>query len=493
MGTPQGEELNTVLFHNVRPITFSLKREGLLKMKFIKKFIPSALLKLVRPYYHGFLAKVANYYFDEPSKNMVVVGITGTAGKSTTVQMLAKMLNYADERGNTATRMNAEEEHPHPPVGHLPPGGEGGSTRCGFITTVAFSDGSNEVINKHGLSMPGGWLLHKQLKQMLQNGCKYAVVECTSEGLAQNRHLGIDFDYAVLTNLSAAHTEAHGGFENYKKAKARLFAAIGNSQTGVAKKTIVVNLDDENSNFFLPFKSQQKIGISFLGKINQLCQKIYQAVNLPQGFSLEGQNFTVNLVGEFNHYNGLLAVAVANSLGVSLPASVTALAEFKVMRGRMEAVENNRGIKIFVDYGCEPASFSAALKAANALPHKKLIHIFGSTGGHRDVSKRFIFGKTSAEFSDHIIITNDDVYDSDAEKIANDIELGIKSQELRKGQYEIILDRRQAIHRALEIAQSEDLVLITGKGSEQFLVLPGNKRIQWDEVRVVQEELRSMN
>ena len=445
-------------------------------MQFLKKLIPASLLKIIRPYYHGALAKAANYYFDEPSKNMVVIGITGTAGKSTTVQMLAKMLN-TDGR------------------------------KCGFITTVAFSDGSDEVINKHGLSMPGGWLLHKQLKQMLKNGCKYAVVECTSEGLAQNRHKGIDFDYAVFTNLSAAHTEAHGGFENYKAAKARLFQAIGNSQTGMAKKTVIVNLDDEQVNYFLPFKAQQKIGISFLGKTNSLCQKIYQAVKLPQGFSLEGQNFTVNLVGEFNHYNGLLATATANSLGVSLAACAKALEEFKVMRGRMEAVENNRGIKIFVDYGCEPASFTAALKATKALPHKKLIHVFGSTGGHRDSSKRFIFGKTSAEFSDHIIITNDDVYESDAEKITDDIKQGVDqlitrlpspAGEANVGQgksahqrvsYEIILDRRQAIHRALEISQADDLVLITGKGSEQFLVLPGSKRIEWDDVRVAKEEL----
>ena len=244
-----------------------------------------------------------------------------------------------------------------------------------------------------------------------------------------------------------------------------------------------------------------------LGKTKSLCQKIYQAVKLPQGFSLEGQNFTVNLVGEFNHYNGLLATATANSLGVSLAACAKALEEFKVMRGRMEAVENNRGIKIFVDYGCEPASFTAALKATKALPHKKLIHVFGSTGGHRDSSKRFIFGKTSAEFSDHIIITNDDVYESDAEKITEDIKQGVDqlitrlpspAGEANVGQgksanqrvsYEIILDRRQASHRALEISQADDLVLITGKGSEQFLVLPGSKRIEWDDVRVAKEEL----
>ncbi len=443
-------------------------------MQFIKKLIPKFLLQFIRPYYHGALALLANYYFDEPSKNMVVIGVTGTAGKSTTVQMLAWILDNAESRGNEETRNHAE------------------SKKTGFITTVSFYDGNTEFINKHGLSMPGGWLLHKQLKQMLKNGCKYAVVECTSEGLAQNRHLGIDFDYALFTNLSPAHTEAHGGFENYKAAKSKLFASLGTSQTGVAKKTIVANLDNEFADYFLSFSAQQKFGVSFFGKNNLKCQKTYLATKSSTGFILNNQSFTVHLVGDFNHYNALLAVAAANGLGVGLADCAKALDEFKFMRGRMESVPNNRGMRIFVDYGCEPASFEAASKAAHSLPHQRLIHVFGSTGGHRDTSKRAVFGKVSAEFADYIIITNDDVYDSDPERIISDIEAGIVSSKpftLNPIPYEKILDRRHAIHRALSIAEKDDLVLITGKGSEQFLVLPGNKRIVWDEVEIVKEEL----
>jgi UDP-N-acetylmuramoyl-L-alanyl-D-glutamate--2,6-diaminopimelate ligase len=156
----------------------------------------------------------------------------------------------------------------------------------------------------------------------------------------------------------------------------------------------------------------------------------------------------------------------------------------------MEQVPNNRGIKIYVDYGCEPASFRSALIAANQIPHNKIIHVFGSTGGHRDVSKRFVFGKTSAELADVCIITNDDVYDSDPKEIAGNILQGYNSAEHKKSEKsEIVLDRREAIKMALDIAKEKDLVLITGKGSEQFLVSPGNKRIAWDEVSVVKELL----
>jgi UDP-N-acetylmuramoyl-L-alanyl-D-glutamate--2,6-diaminopimelate ligase len=220
-------------------------------MEFIKKLIPTFLLKFLRPYYHGLLAIAASWYFGNPSSKLKVVGVTGTAGKSTTVQMLAHILNY-------------QLQHPHPnPL----PEGEGEKYRAGFITTVSFFDGEKEYINKHGLSMPGGWLLQKQLKQILNNGCKYAVVECTSEGLAQNRHLGINFDVAVLTNLSQAHIEAHGGFENYRKAKGKLFERIATEtkliNTERINKAIVVNGDDENAEWFLQFSAEKKIMTGF--------------------------------------------------------------------------------------------------------------------------------------------------------------------------------------------------------------------------------------
>jgi len=434
-------------------------------MHLLKAFIPEVVLQFARPWYHGAVALVASYYFDQPSKNMTVIGITGTAGKSTTTQMLAKILNFAGKK-------------------------------CGFITTVSFSDGDKEVINKHGLSMPGGWLLQKQLKIMLANGCKFAVVECTSEGLAQNRHLGVDFDYALFTNLSPAHTEAHGGLKNYKKAKGKLFASVGLSQTGVAKKTIVANLDDKEAEFYLAFPAAQKLAVSFFGKASEQCDKVYRASDMPDGFMMEGVNFQISLLGEFNYFNAALATVTAVSLGVDLKICADALMEFKVIPGRMEDIKNDREFRVLVDYGCEPASFTAALKAANQLPHQKLIHVFGSTGGHRDKQKAFEFGKTSAEYADEIIITNDDVYGSDPNKIAREIELGIKSADSRQqtaDSIKIILDRREAIKYALSIARPGDLVLITGKGSEQFLVLPDNNKIDWDDREVVRQELRSMN
>jgi UDP-N-acetylmuramoyl-L-alanyl-D-glutamate--2,6-diaminopimelate ligase len=439
----------------------------------IKNLIPESVLKAVRPVYHGAVAFFAGVYFGRPSEKLIVIGLTGTAGKSTTTAMLAHILN-------------------------------GSGKKCGYITTVNFFDGNTDFMNKHGLSMPGGWLLQKQLVQMLKNGCNYAIIECTSEGLAQNRHLGINFDVAVFTNLSHAHIESHGSFGNYQKAKAKLFQTINNSQLTInkrqinpdLKKMLGVNLDDPMSGYFLSFPADTKFGVSFRHIKTPSVQKVFFAdftkAGPPIEFSVQGQNFSLNMMGEFNAKNAALAAACADMLGVDLQTSSKALGEFQGVRGRMESVPNNLGLEIIVDYGCEPASFATALEAAAQLPHGKLIHVFGSTGGHRDTAKRFDFGRISAQYADYVIITNDDVYNSDPKIIAENIEAGIKSYKIRKPEYEIILDRRAGIAKALSLAQKGDIILITGKGSEQFLVLPGNKRIDWDDVSVVKKELSKL-
>jgi UDP-N-acetylmuramoyl-L-alanyl-D-glutamate--2,6-diaminopimelate ligase len=426
--------------------------------EFIKGFIPDSLLKTLRPYYHGLIAIVAHYYFGQPSKKLTVIGVTGTAGKSTTINALAQILNSA-------------------------------GLKTGFITTANYSFGEETFTNTHGLSMPSGWKIAAGLKQMTEQGCKYAIIEATSEGLAQNRHLGINFQASLITNLAKAHLDAHNGFENYKKAKARLFTKT---------KMIGVNLDDDEFNFFLQHPAQKKFGITL--KNNSFpeidaCQAELLASEPAISFNLRGINFNIPLIGKFNAYNILMAVACANELGVSLGQSAVALKNFGVVPGRMEEIQNNLGIKIFVDYAPEPVAMQNALEAAAKLPHNRIIHVFGATGGHRDKSKRFEFGEISARLSDTIIITNDDVYDSNPSAIAQNIVEGIErvpGAEKKSSETIIMLDRRAAIGQALRLAKPGDILIITGKGSEQFLVLPGDKRIPWDEREVVKEELTKL-
>ena len=317
--------------------------------------------------------------------------------------------------------------------------------------------------------------------------------------MAQNRHLSINFSGALFTNLSEAHIEAHGSFRAYKEAKGKLFETINDSQLTINKNIgtsfIGANLDDPFADYFLSFDAPRKFGVSFKNNISPKALTSYQGKITETGFEINNQTFEIKLPGDFNRYNALLAAACANTLGVNLQTSAEALKSFTGIRGRMEEVKNNLGIKIYVDYGCEPATIRAALKAANEIPHSRIIHITGTTGGHRDTSKRFKFGKASAEMADITILTNDDVYDSDPNEIIVNMETGYNSvsEEERKSKELIkIPDRKSAIEKALSIAKKDDLVLITGKGSEQFLVLPGNKRIEWDEVSVVREEINKI-
>jgi UDP-N-acetylmuramoyl-L-alanyl-D-glutamate--2,6-diaminopimelate ligase len=337
---------------------------------------------------------------------------------------------------------------------------------------------------------------------MQKNGCKFAILECTSEGLAQNRHYGINFDAALLTNISPAHLDVHGGFELYKKAKLKLFARMLQlpKKAGKVKKMIGVNLDNLQAVEFLAFPAEVKFGISLHPHPQMGELQVYGAehIKLNEGlnFEVRGAEFQLKLIGEFNVYNALMAAACANILGVTLPNCAAALAKFTEPAGRMEEINSGRGFRIFVDYAPEPAGMQAALLALSAQPHKRLIHVFGATGGHRDVAKRFEFGKISAGFADYLIITNDDVYDSDPKKVARDIVAGInrlKNKEFQMKHYEVILDRRQAIAHALSIARVGDIILFTGKGSEQFLVLPGNHRVVWDEREVVREEIKKLS
>lgn len=425
----------------------------------LRSFIPKKLFRALQPFYHGALAWLASYYYGRPGQALTVIGVTGTAGKSSTVRMLARILNSTGRK-------------------------------AGFITTISFYDGQLEHINRHGLSMPGGPLLQKQLKIILDNGCKFALVECTSEGLAQNRHLGIPFAAALLTNLYPAHLEAHGGFTNYQAAKGKLFKMLN------GQGALVVNLDNIHARYFLNFPAEKKIGLTQdpAKKFYQL-NRVLLMTDVKAGenleFVLEQTSFKLPLAGEFNAYNAGLAAAAAESFGVSLAKSAEALITFTGSAGRLEEIKAGQPFRVFVDYAPEPAGMETALAALAALPHERLIHVFGSTGGHRDIQKRFEFGRISAERADEIFVTNDDVYDSDPEKIAADVVQGIiKAMPNKK--YAIVLDRKAAIAAALRAAQAGDIVVITGKGSEQFLVLPGNQRIPWDDRQVVREILREL-
>jgi len=389
----------------------------------IKKFTP----KFILSWYHYGLAILAKWFYDNPSGKMIVAGVTGTAGKSSTCYFIAQILESA-------------------------------GLKIGMTTTTLLKIANKEWLNDKKMTMLGRFQTQKLLKQMFKAGCTVAIIETSSEGIKQYRHMGINYDLLVLTNLYPEHIEAHGSFENYKKTKGELFEHLG-------KKTIIINADDQHADYFLDFPAKKKIKYNIKDWNN---------------------NWQMNLFGEYNKYNVIAAAKVAEELGVDENLVSQAIKKIKPLPGRLEFIENNLGIKIIVDYSFEPKALEKLYQTIDDIKYNKLIHVLGSTGGGRDKARRPILGKMASQKADIIIVTNEDPYDENPQKIIDQVASQVNKNKLYK-----ILDRRAAIKKALELAGKNDLILITGKGAEQAICLANDKKMPWDDRTVVREELKN--
>ncbi|MDD5164330.1 MAG: UDP-N-acetylmuramoyl-L-alanyl-D-glutamate--2,6-diaminopimelate ligase [Patescibacteria group bacterium] len=437
----------------------------------LKKIIPKKLFI----FYYQSLALLAAFFYNQPSQKMIVIGITGTAGKSTVVNLVGRILEKA-------------------------------GYQCGWATTFNFKVGPKEWINKTKMTMLGRFALQKMLKQMLAAGSKYAIIETSSEGIIQSRHLGINYDVAVFTNLSPEHIESHGGFDKYRQAKQKLFYNLTKKHKRIngrtIKKVIVANLDDENAEHFLKFPADEKYGYTIKNLESRIKNleglKVVKAENIcldsnNSKFQILNSKFIINLAGEFNVYNSLAAICVALSQGVSLEICQKALEEIELMPGRMEKIITHP-FEVIVDYAHTPESLEQVYKTLQnskfQIPNSKLICVLGAAGGGRDKWKRPKLGELAEKYCDHIIITNEDPYNENPEKIIDEIISGIKN----KNQDKIlkIIDRREAIRKALSLAKEKDVVVITGKGCEQCIMGQNNTRFFWDDREVAKEEFNKI-
>ncbi len=412
--------------------------------KKIRKITPAFVIKG----YHFLWSFLSALSAGFPGKEIEVVGVTGTNGKSTTVKLITEILKK-----------------------------EGKSVAV--ISSIDFEIAGEKRENLMKMTMPGRGFIQNFLREAVEKGCDIAVLEVTSEGVEQFRHKFIDFDIATITNLAPEHIESHGGFENYKRAKGKFFKEV--------EKTHILNFDDEYLDFFKSFYSQKKYGygIDGDGQFDQIIKA--KSVTGDPGkvsFQVKDSNFMIPLPGKFNVYNGLAALSVARELGISDDVVRKAFENVKGIPGRMEKVIDE-DITVFVDYAFTPNALRKVYSSVREkMNPKKMVVVLGSCGGGRDKWKRPVLGEIAAEFADEIIVTNEDPYDEDPEEIINQVAEGAN------GKARKILDRRKAINKAIELAGPGDVVVITGKGSESWIQVKNGKKIAWDDREVVREEYK---
>jgi len=425
--------------------------------EFIKKFIPSFLIN----FYHFLLAFLGALIYQFPARRLKVIGVTGTNGKSTVAEMITKI--FEDSNPPTTLPLASGERAP---TGY----------KVASLSSIKFKIGEKEWPNTLRMTMPGRLKLQRFLRQAVDSGCQYVVLEVTSEGIKQYRHKFIDFDVAVFTNLAPEHIEAHGSFEKYRETKGKLFQATKNIH--------IINIDDENAEYFLQFPAERKY-----------------TYGLNQG-DVNNRNLQLNLrlIGDFNIYNALAAISVGISQGIDLETCKSAVEKIKGIPGRMEEVIS-QPFKVFVDYAFTPNALEKVYQTLQRTKNKeqrtKMICVLGACGGGRDKWKRPVLGELAGKYCDEVIVTNEDPYDENPMEIIEQVAKGaeninINQPNQHKSAVLKTLDRREAIREALRLTKPNDIVVITGKGCEPSICVAGGKRIPWDDRKVVREEFQKL-
>jgi len=384
---------------------------------------------------HEALALLAANFYDNPSKKLKLIGITGTNGKTTTASLSYQLFQKA-------------------------------GYQTGLLSTVEVLIDSQSYPATH--TTPDPLMINYYLNLMVQAGVTHAFMEVSSHGIDQKRTAGLDFDGAVFTNLTHDHLDYHKTFINYRDTKKSFFDNLKNEAFAL------VNIDDKNGAFMLQNTPAQKYTYALKNPAD------YKVKILEQNFSgmlltINNMDVWVRLVGKFNAYNILAVFAIADLSGMEPFDILKILSELPGAPGRFELIVSPEGKIAVVDYAHTPDALENVLKTINDIRPKnteKLITVVGA-GGNRDKSKRPEMAKVAARLSDTVIFTSDNPRDEDPELIIDDMEKGVPGEHYRKTLR--IIDRRQAIKAAGKLADAGDIILIAGKGHEDYQIVKGIK------------------
>ena len=423
------------------------------------------------------MAPISDYFYDSPSKKLVIIGVTGTEGKSSTVSFIWQLLRLCGKK-------------------------------AGFISTVEYSFGDEAIANPQHQTTPEAPINQHHLNKMLENGCQYAVIESSSHGLSPktNRLGNVLFDCGVFMNVTLEHLEFHKTFEQYKKDKANLFRLLDChdhiKDIAGEKLTIpafgVVNLEDPSAKYFIDSTKKEVYGFTTQGKAGKAATnkevdlpEIPENINYFEGLNIcaekEGISFdvnihentdkneilqlTANLPGAFNAYNIMASIiAVSKLTNLSYQEVASKVKDVAPIKGRMTVIEQNQPFEVIIDYAHTPSSFETIFPPIRKRCKGKMIALFGS-GGERDLTKRPLQGKIAASYCDTVILTDEDPRGEDSVELLKMIAVG--SQEQGKKIDEdlfIIPDRKKAIRYAFSIAKENDIILLLGKSHENSII-----------------------
>lgn len=416
-------------------------------LRTIERCIPKRLYRFVQPAYHFLLALAGALIYRFPSRQITIIFITGTKGKTSTAEIINAIL-------------------------------EADGKKTALLGTLRFKIGERSERNMRKMTIPGRFFIQKFLRDAVTAGCTHAIIEMTSEGAKQFRHRFITADALIFTNLAPEHIESHGSYEAYRDAKLSIARALGTSSK--KQRFMIANIDD-------------KEGVHFL--------KVHGVTAVPYGLAdgepveadethicltFKGEQMTSPLAGLFNASNILGAATCAFALGVPVASIKEGVEHTTKIEGRMEYVSGGQSFPVVVDYAHTPDSLEAVYRT---FTKHTTVCVLGNTGGGRDKWKRSVMGEIADKYCHTIILTNEDPYDEDPEAILAEIKVGMKNKKP-----EIILDRREAIARALALAKEmgkdkSPAVLITGKGTDPFIMGPDGTKLPWDDREVATEEL----
>lgn len=428
-------------------------------LSFGRKIIPKNLFRVAQPFYHYFLAIAGAIIYCFPGRKLTVIGVTGTKGKTTTVQLVNAILEKA-------------------------------GYKTALASTLRYKIGEKEWRNLFKMTLRGRFFTQKFLKNALNAGCTHAIIEISSEGVPQFRHKFLYLDALIFTNLAPEHIESHGSYEKYVQAKVKIAKELVKHKKKKFSHgpVIVANRDDKESKKFLDLDIVNKIPYSLSDAIG------VRSDEKGSSFQLGKIVIYSKLPGIFNVSNMIGAIAYAKFAGIEDDAIKKGLESVAMIRGRMEKIQGEQGFDVVVDYAHTPDSLRAVYSTyapRNGNSKHKLICVLGNTGGGRDKWKRAEMGKIADGYCSEIILTNEDPYDEDPTQILLDMKKGIKRKPV-----EMILDRREAINKALKAASAKATapeekvaVIITGKGTDPYIMGPNGTKLEWDDAAVVREEL----